>query len=127
MNFSTLPDLIVGLSAGVAGVVLIVIGLPLCAAILTHTFIRALRRRRWERAGIGLLVMVTVGVTGAFLWMLAIDSAPGVYDEPLQMLAMTFLPFTVTFALLSIVVQRNASKKYRVSHRTRSLAHSSTH
>jgi hypothetical protein len=111
MSASNLSELIGGLSAGVAGVVLIVIGVPLCVAIFARALIRAYRGHRLERALLGVVVVAGVALLGSSLWGFSTASAPGVYDEPLTMLAYTFLPFTVAFALLSIIVQHYSQRQ----------------
>ncbi|BDI22483.1 hypothetical protein [Herbiconiux sp. L3-i23] len=105
MSAPLVPELLLGLGAGVAGVLLLVLGLPLCGAIFGRRFVRAYRHRRLERVTTALAITAAVAVAGIGLWSLAIASAPGVYDEPLVMLAVTFLPFTVAFAALAVVVQ----------------------
>jgi hypothetical protein len=108
MSVSSFTDLVVGLGAGVAGVLLLVVGLPLCAAVFGRSFARAYRHRRFHGAWRGALVTSGVVITGFVLWNLAVASAPGVYSEPLMMLALTFLPFTSAFAVLALVVRRYA-------------------
>lgn len=106
MSASLLPELMLGLGAGVAGVLLLVIGLPLCGAIFGRSLVRAYRRRKLERVTPALITTAVVVLGGVALWNLSVASAPGVYEEPLTMLAMTFLPFTVALAALAIVIQR---------------------
>jgi len=122
MFAAILSELLLGLSAGVLGVILVIIGVPTCVAVFGRSFLRAYRSRRVAPAALGLLITAGVALLGAGSWGFATNSAPGVYDEPLAMLAVTFLPFTVAFAVLALVVQHNTLTRARSEKRRVGLA-----
>lgn len=104
MDFHELADLAAGLGLGVIGVGFLVIGLPIVLALLPGRIASARRRRRWTGVAVVLLVGAVLAVSGAMLWSHALAEHPGSFDQALVMLAMTLLPFTVTLALVALVV-----------------------
>ena len=125
MSASNLPELLLGLTTGAIGVVIIVIGLPLCAAIFGRALLRSYRQRRLYRAtAAALAVTSSVALLGGGLWAFAVSTAPGVYNEPLAMLAMTFMPFTVSFAGLALIAQHfSLSSERRAASRAAGIMH----
>ncbi|MFD1713442.1 hypothetical protein ACFSBZ_03055 [Amnibacterium flavum] len=116
MSESNLLELMLGLTAGAVGVILIVIGLPLCAAVFGRALLRSYRQRRLFRSTTSAIVVTSVvALLGGGLWAFAVSTAPGVYDQPLSMLAMTFMPFTVSFAALALIAQHFTTPSRRRS------------